>query len=68
MRQRRWIVSNPSTRTSRGACEVVQAQQDVVAANENYIASLFAHNLAKLTLLRAMGSAQKDVNLHLGSK
>jgi len=48
--------------------EVVQAQQDVVAANENYIASLFAHNLAKLTLLRAMGSAQKDVNLYLGSK
>ena len=46
--------------------EVIQAQEDVVAANENYISSLFAHNLAKLTLLRAMGSAQKDVNLYLG--
>ena len=48
--------------------EVVQAQQDVAAASENYISSLFAHNLAKLTLLRAMGLAQKDVNLYLGGK
>jgi outer membrane protein TolC len=48
--------------------EVVQAQQDVAAATENYISSLFAHNLAKLTLLRAMGLAQKDVNLYLGGK
>ena len=46
--------------------EVIQAQQDVAAANENYISSLFAHNLAKLTLLRALGSAQKDVNKYLG--
>jgi len=46
--------------------EVIQAQQDVAAANENYIASLFAHNLAKLTLLRAIGSAQKDVKKYLG--
>jgi outer membrane protein TolC len=48
--------------------EVVQAQQDVAAAGENYISSLFAHNLAKLTLLRAMGLAQKDVNQYLGGK
>jgi len=46
--------------------EVIQAQQDVAAANENYISSLFAHNLAKLTLLRALGSAQKDVGRYLG--
>ena len=46
--------------------EVVEAQQDVAAANENYISSLFAHNLAKLTLLRAMGVAQKDANKYLG--
>ena len=48
--------------------EIIQAQQDVAAANENYISSLFAHNLAKLTLLRALGSAQKDVNKYLGGK
>jgi outer membrane protein TolC len=46
--------------------EVIQAQQDVAAAHENYISSLFAHNLAKLALLRAMGSAQKDVTKQLG--
>ncbi|MGC2696527.1 MAG: TolC family protein [Candidatus Angelobacter sp.] len=46
--------------------EVIQAQQDVAAANENYISSLFAHNLAKLTLLRALGSAQKDLSKYLG--
>jgi outer membrane protein TolC len=48
--------------------EVVQAQQDVAAAGENYISSLFAHNLAKLTLLRAMGVAHKEVNQYLGGK
>ncbi|HWX55718.1 MAG TPA: TolC family protein [Verrucomicrobiae bacterium] len=48
--------------------EVVQAQQELAAANENYISSLFAHNLAKLALLRAMGSAQKDAIQHLGGK
>jgi outer membrane protein TolC len=48
--------------------EVVEAQQDVAAANENYIASLFAHNLAKLALLRALGTAQHDMNRYLGGK
>jgi outer membrane protein TolC len=48
--------------------EVIEAQQDVAAANENYISSLFAHNLAKLTLLRAMGTGTKDVNKYLGGK
>jgi len=46
--------------------EVIQAQHDVAAASENYISSLFAHNLAKLTLLRAMGVAQKNANQYLG--
>lgn len=48
--------------------EVVQAQQDVAAAHENYISSLFAHNLAKLVLLRALGTAQKDATRYLGGK
>jgi len=46
--------------------EVVQAQQESAAARENYIASLFAHNLAKLALLRALGTAQKDIARYLG--
>lgn len=48
--------------------EVVQAQQDVAAANENYIASLFAFNLAKIAVLRAMGTAPQDINRYLGGK
>jgi outer membrane protein TolC len=48
--------------------EVVQAQQDVAAAHENYISSLFAHNLAKLVLLRALGSVQKDATRYLSSR
>ncbi|HJX85467.1 MAG TPA: TolC family protein, partial [Candidatus Angelobacter sp.] len=48
--------------------ELVQAQQGLTAAHENYISSLFAHNLAKLALLRAMGAAQKDATRYLGGK
>ena len=34
--------------------EVVQAQQAVAAAEQDYIASLYSHNLAKASLARAM--------------
>ncbi len=39
--------------------EVVQAQQAVAAAHESYIASLYAFNLAKVTLARALGVAEE---------
>jgi outer membrane protein TolC len=45
--------------------EVVLAEEQVAAANENYIASLFAHNFAKLSLLRAMGLAEQGVRQYL---
>lgn len=38
--------------------EVLQAQEALVAANENYIASLFSFNIAKISLARALGSAE----------
>ncbi len=38
--------------------EPLQAQEAVAAANENYIASLFSFNVAKIALARAMGSAE----------
>jgi outer membrane protein TolC len=38
--------------------EVLQAEEAVVAASENYIASLFSYNVAKISLARAMGSAE----------
>jgi outer membrane protein TolC len=39
--------------------EVVQAQETTVAANENYIQSLYSFNVSKLALARAMGAAEK---------
>jgi outer membrane protein TolC len=38
--------------------EVLQAQEALVAANENYIASLFSFNVAKISLARALGSSE----------
>ena len=38
--------------------EVLEAEEALVAANENYIASLFSYNVAKISLARAMGSAE----------
>ena len=48
--------------------EVVQAQESVAAANENYISSLYAHNLAKVALARALGYAEVGVKQYLKSK
>jgi outer membrane protein TolC len=48
--------------------EVVQAQESVASANENYISSLYAHNLAKLSLVRAMGYAEEGVRQYLMKK
>src|SRR5215469_14249251 len=38
--------------------EVVQAREAVVNADENYIASLFSFNVAKVSLARALGAAE----------
>lgn len=38
--------------------EVVQAQESVAAANESFISSLYAYNLARVELARATGSAE----------
>jgi outer membrane protein TolC len=48
--------------------EVVQAQESVAAANENYISSLYAHNLAKIELARAIGYAEEGVKRYLQRK
>jgi outer membrane protein TolC len=41
--------------------EVVQAQESVAQASENYVANVYAVNLARLTLARAMGGAETRV-------
>lgn len=41
--------------------EVVQAQGSVAVANDNLIAALYAHNLSKVELARALGSTEKRI-------
>lgn len=41
--------------------EVVQAQESVATANDNLISALFAHNLAKVSLARALGGAEQEI-------
>ncbi len=48
--------------------EVVQAQETVAGANEQYISSLYAHNVAKVELAKAMGFAEQGVRLYLQNR
>jgi len=48
--------------------QVVQAQEAVATARENLIASVNAHNLAKLNLARALGNAEASTKAYLGGK
>lgn len=48
--------------------EVVQAQQAVAQAEENYIASLNAHNVAKLVMAHALGVAEQQTRKYLEDK
>ena len=48
--------------------EVLEAEEAVVAANENYIASLFSYNVAKIALARAMGSAETRLSALFGAQ
>jgi outer membrane protein TolC len=42
--------------------ELVQAEQAVVQADEDLIAATFDHNLAKVSLARAMGNAEQNLS------
>ncbi|PWT91309.1 MAG: TolC family protein [Acidobacteria bacterium] len=46
--------------------EVVQAQEDLARAHENYISALFANSMAKAFLARAMGGAEETAQKLLG--
>ncbi|HMF74365.1 MAG TPA: TolC family protein [Bryobacteraceae bacterium] len=48
--------------------EVIQAQETVVAASENYIASLYSFNVAKVAFARAMGASETRLHELLGGK
>ena len=47
--------------------EVLEAQEALVAAKENYVASLFSFNVAKLSLARALGSAESRLPVLFGA-
>jgi outer membrane protein TolC len=51
-----------------GSLDVVQAQESVATANETYIEALYSNNVAKLTLARALGVAEKQTKAFLGGK
>lgn len=46
--------------------EVVQAQESVASADQAYISSLYAFNIAKVQLARAVGIAEQAVKAYLG--
>jgi outer membrane protein TolC len=48
--------------------EVVQAQEAVASAHENYISALYNYNYAKITLARAMGFAEDGVKQYFKGK
>ncbi len=45
--------------------EVIQAQQQLAGANDQYISSLYAHSIAKVLLARAIGNAEQAVKQYL---
>jgi outer membrane protein TolC len=49
-----------------GSLEVTQAQESVASASDTYIGALYAHNLAKASLARAVGTAEQSVMSFLG--
>jgi outer membrane protein TolC len=47
---------------------VSQAQTSVAQANDQYVSSLYQHNVAKLSLARALGIAQTNYKDYVGGK
>jgi len=48
--------------------DVIGATEELAAAEDNYISSVHAHNLAKLLLIRATGQAETKLSSYLGEK
>jgi outer membrane protein TolC len=61
-------VTQAQDRLSAGVAnnlEVVQAQESVAAANQSYIASVYAFNLAKISLAETLGVAERSAVTYL---
>lgn len=48
--------------------DLLEGQQQLAEAEDNYISSVYAHNLSKMMLIRATGTAEKDLSLYVGGK
>ena len=48
--------------------EVVQSQQAVASAHEQYISSLYSYNFAKISLIRALGKGEQGVKEYFQGK
>jgi len=48
--------------------EVVQSQEAVASAHEQYISSLYSYNFAKISLARALGAAEEGVKEYFRGK
>ena len=48
--------------------EVVQSQEAVASAHEQYISSLYNYNFAKISLARALGVAEESVKEYFKGK
>jgi outer membrane protein TolC len=64
-------LNQSSDRFSAGvtdSVEVVQSQETVASAHEQYISSLYSYNYAKISLVRALGSAEQGVREYFKGK
>jgi len=64
------VLSEAQQRYKNGVSDnlaVSQAEQSVAQANDQYVGSLYRHNVAKLSLARALGAGQ-DYKKYLGGK
>ena len=62
------VVSQSQDRFAAGVTnnvEVIQAQQQLASANDQFIASLFAHNIAKVLLARSIGNTEQMVKQYM---
>jgi outer membrane protein TolC len=48
--------------------EVVQSQESVASAHEQYISSLYNYNFAKISLVRALGAGEQGVKQYFSGK
>jgi outer membrane protein TolC len=64
-------LSEAQQRYSAGVSDnlaVSQALQSMAQANDQYVSSLYQHNIAKLSLARALGVAEKNYKSYVGGK